>query len=186
MTGSGGQRRVPVDYVKQARLYLPPIDEQRRIAAILDMADELYLKRRQALEQLETLTQSFFHAIFGHLTADAEKWPTVALESMALQITDGEHQTPIRQSSGIKLLSARNVRNGRLDIGNVDYIDTSEYERISKRCRPQRDDVLISCSGSIGRVSVVDTDERFSLVRSVLLSDQVRKSCCPSSSNSNF
>lgn len=147
----------------------PPLFEQRRISNILDKADELRNKRRVALAELDSLTQSIFHSIFEHPTANAERWPTVALESVASQITDGEHQTPIRQSSGIKLLSARNVRNGRLDVGNVDYIDLSEYERISRRCRPQRDDVLISCSGSIGRVAVVDTDENFSLVRSVAL-----------------
>lgn len=157
------------EVVTRLSIPLPPLEEQRRIAAILDKVDELRTKRRLALEQLETFTQSLFHTIFDHPIAVVEKWPTVTLESVALQITDGEHQTPLRQSSGIKLLSARNVRNGRLDVSNVDYIDMPEYERISRRCKPQRDDVLISCSGSIGRVAVVDTDEKFSLVRSVAL-----------------
>jgi type I restriction enzyme S subunit len=155
--------------VFSSHIPLPSLDEQRRIAAILDQAKELRNKRRCALEQLDSLTQSVFHAIFDRPMNSAENWPTVTLESVARQITDGEHQTPLRQSSGIKLLSARNVRNGRLDVGNVDYIDMPEYERISRRCKPQRDDVLISCSGSIGRVAVVNTDEKFSLVRSVAL-----------------
>ena len=44
---------------------LPPIEEQRRIASILDAADALRSKRRQALEKLETLTQSIFVDMFG-------------------------------------------------------------------------------------------------------------------------
>lgn len=43
---------------------LPPLDEQRRIAAILDKADELRTKRREALTHLDTLTQSIFHSMF--------------------------------------------------------------------------------------------------------------------------
>jgi type I restriction enzyme S subunit len=67
------------------------------------------------------------------------------------------------------LLSARNVQNGYLDFDNVDWVDDAEFQRISRRCRPMRGDVLISCSGSVGRVSVVNTDAPFVLVRSVAL-----------------
>jgi type I restriction enzyme S subunit len=88
---------------------------------------------------------------------------------VADQITDGEHQTPKRSAEGIKLLSARNVRDGRIDFDNVDFIPVDEYRRISRRCDPKRGDILISCSGTIGRVASVETSERFSLVRSAAL-----------------
>lgn len=44
---------------------LPPIEEQRRIAAVLDAADALRAKRRQALDKLDTLSQSIFIDMFG-------------------------------------------------------------------------------------------------------------------------
>lgn len=91
------------------------------------------------------------------------------LDEVASKITDGEHQTPRRVEAGIKLLSARNVQDGYLDFRNVDYIDEQEYSRIAKRCNPERDDILISCSGSIGRVAIVETDEPLGLVRSAAL-----------------
>lgn len=50
---------------------LPPLDEQRRIAAILDKADELRAKRRRALAHLDTLTQSIFHSMFAGESRDA-------------------------------------------------------------------------------------------------------------------
>ncbi|WP_309988060.1 restriction endonuclease subunit S [Arthrobacter pascens] len=92
MTGSGGQRRVPVDYINQAPLHLPPLDEQRRIAAILDKADELLTKRRQALAQLEVLTQSIFHSMFGDPYA-SERWPDFALDDLLSAIESG--QSPV-------------------------------------------------------------------------------------------
>lgn len=65
MTGSGGQRRVPRNFLEEIEIPLPPIDEQRRIAAILDQADALRLKRREALSLLKKLPHSIFARRFG-------------------------------------------------------------------------------------------------------------------------
>lgn len=54
---------------------LPSVSEQRRIAAILDKADALRTKRREALAQLDTLTQSIFADMFGHPISNSRKWP---------------------------------------------------------------------------------------------------------------
>ena len=55
---------------------LPPLAEQRRIAEILDKADALRAKRRAALAQLDTLTQSIFLDMFGDPAMNPKDWPT--------------------------------------------------------------------------------------------------------------
>ncbi len=65
MTGSGGQRRVPENYLAKLAIPLPPLAEQRRIAEVLDRAEALRAKRRAALAQLDALTQSLFLDLFG-------------------------------------------------------------------------------------------------------------------------
>jgi type I restriction enzyme S subunit len=65
MTGSAGQRRVPRQFLEDLTIPLPPLDEQRRIAAILDQADDLRRKRREALERLEKLAGAIFLQMFG-------------------------------------------------------------------------------------------------------------------------
>ncbi|MEO5812851.1 MAG: restriction endonuclease subunit S [Rhodanobacter sp.] len=151
------------------RLFLPQLPEQRRIAEVLDRADALRAKRRATLAQLDSLTQSIFLDMFGNPATNPKGWPLSTVADLAEQVTDGEHLTPKRTLVGIKLLSARNVRDGFIDMEKVDYIDDKEYKRISRRCKPTFGDVLISCSGTIGRVASVETDEAFSLVRSVAL-----------------
>lgn len=148
---------------------LPPLPEQLRIAAILDHADALRAKRREALTRLDELTKSIFIDVFGDIRVNAKFYPSSKIGNVALQVTDGEHQTPKRTASGWRLLSARNVHNGRLDLGDVDYVGSEEYERISRRCAPSEGDLLISCSGSIGRVAIVPKMDPFCLVRSVAL-----------------
>ncbi len=65
----------PVEQLKDLRIPIPPIDEQRRIADILDQADEVRAKRRQAGALLDNLTQSIFLDMFGNPSADLIRWP---------------------------------------------------------------------------------------------------------------
>ena len=96
-------------------------------------------------------------------------WKFEKLGNLATKITDGEHATPKRTSSGNYLLSARNVRDGFVSLSNVDYIPDCELSRILKRCDPDYRDILISCSGSVGRIALVPKNLVFGLVRSVAL-----------------
>ena len=96
-------------------------------------------------------------------------WKWVKLGEVAKKITDGEHLTPKRTELGYLLLSARNIQNGYLDLSKVDYIPIEEYERIIKRCNPEYGDILISCSGTIGRICSVPKNILFTMVRSVAL-----------------
>lgn len=63
-------------------LPLPSLTEQRRIAAILDQADALRAKRREALAQLDRLTQAIFIDMFGDPIANPRCWPLVKLEKV--------------------------------------------------------------------------------------------------------
>ena len=62
-------------FLKETQIPLPPLPEQRRIAEILDKADTLRAKRRAALAQLDTLTQSIFLDMFGDPAANPKGWP---------------------------------------------------------------------------------------------------------------
>lgn len=98
-----------------------------------------------------------------------DDWEIKLISECSLRITDGEHLTPTRTESGYYLLSARNILNGKIDTTDVDYVGKEEYFRIRKRCNPEYGDVLISCSGSIGRVATVPKDFECVMVRSAAL-----------------
>jgi type I restriction enzyme S subunit len=59
--------------------------------------------------------------------------------------------------------------NGRIDVTDVDFVGEKEYERMKQRCGPESGDVLISCSGTIGRIAVVPDNFHCVLVRSAAL-----------------
>ena len=74
MKGVAGQRRVPAEFFSQLKIPLPPLAEQKRIAAILDAADVLRAKRRESLAQLDTLLQSTFLDMFGDPVTNPKGW----------------------------------------------------------------------------------------------------------------
>jgi type I restriction enzyme S subunit len=158
-----------IDRCLRLPLSLPPLPEQRRIATIVDMAGALRAKRRASLAKLDQLTQFIFVDMFGDPATNPKGWDASTIGDISEKVTDGEHLTPKREASGIKLLSARNIRDGWIDFSQVDYVGSEEYARIAKRCDPRRGDVLISCSGTVGRVASVETDEPFALVRSAAM-----------------
>lgn len=145
------------------------VAEQKRIAAIFDKADAIRRKRQQAIQLTDEFLRSVFLEMFGDPQANSKGFDVGQLSDVANQITDGAHHTPKRQSSGIPLLSARNVLMGKVDFSNIDFVGQDEFERLARRCRPEIGDLLISCSGSIGRVAEVKTERKFVLVRSAAL-----------------
>jgi type I restriction enzyme, S subunit len=66
--------------VERIEIPLPPLDEQKRIAAILDQANELRRKRRLGFGRLDALTRSIFVNLFGDPTTDSGQWPQTTLE----------------------------------------------------------------------------------------------------------
>jgi type I restriction enzyme, S subunit len=96
-------------------------------------------------------------------------WTLTNLSSLCNKITDGEHATPRRTTTGFFLLSARNVTNEGLKLEDVDFVDETEFRKLRKRCDPNRGDILISCSGSVGRISTVDKDDHYVMVRSAAM-----------------
>lgn len=108
-----------------------------------------------------------------------ESWKWIKIGDLAKKVTDGEHKTPKRVSEycGYYLLSARNIINGNIRLDDVDYVDEEEYVKISERCNPQKGDVLISCSGTVGRCTSVKDDNKYVMVRSAAMVSPMLMDC---------
>ena len=80
---SGSMTNITQDNIRTAPIHLPALPEQRRIAAILDQADTLRAKRREALAQLDSLMHSIFIEMFGDPIQNTMRWQVKSLESVA-------------------------------------------------------------------------------------------------------
>ena len=168
ITGSAQPQIVRLSLDKVIVEY-PSLSKQKEIASNLNRIEELISFRTSQLSKLDELVKSRFIELFGDVALNPNGYPVRDFDEISVLITDGEHATPRRTEEGIYLLSARNVLNHTLQLDDVDYIDEEEYNRIARRVIPQAGDVLISCSGSIGRCCVVPDGLKFQMVRSAAL-----------------
>lgn len=84
---------------------LPPIQEQRRIAEVLDQAEALRAKRRAALAQLDSLTQSIFIDMFGDPTINPKQWPRKDLGSLVIEgFQNGLYKPASKYGTGTPIL----------------------------------------------------------------------------------
>ncbi len=163
MAGSAGQQRIPKSFLEDIEIPLPTLDEQRRIAAILDQADELRRLRQTAIANLDVLVQSIFYDMFGSPIGNEKKWDVKNLERLAIQITSGS--TPvggkkIYKDNGTIFLRSQNVWRRSIDLSDVAYIDKSTHNKM-KKTSLKHGDILITKTGrintensSLGRSSI--------------------------------
>ncbi|MGP0223658.1 restriction endonuclease subunit S [Paenarthrobacter sp. NCHU4564] len=140
----------------------PTLREQERIAAILDRADELSAKRRQAIAHLDALTQSIFHSMFGQ---PADSWPQMTVEEVADPqkgaIRTGPFGSQLLTSEftehGVAVLGIDNAVTNRFAWGQRRYISEEKYRKL-ERYRVWPGDLLITIMGTLGRCAVVPSD----------------------------
>lgn len=131
----------------QVPVPIQPLNEQRRIAAILDQADALRCKRRLAATMLKKIPYALIESMFA---ANASK---VRLGEICERITDGVHQKPHYTETGVPFLSVKNVREGSIDLSDLKFIDEVQHNNFTRRCKPEPGDILYTKVGSYGRAA---------------------------------
>ncbi len=145
---------------------LPPLAEQRRIAEVLDRAEALRAKRRAALAQLDSFTQSLFLDLFGDPATNPKRLPQVSLAEVTTRITDGTHLTPKFVDSGVPFIFVKNVRNGSIDFQTDKFISEEEHASLYKRCPVGEGDVLYTTVGATyGQAASVGSFTKFAFQR---------------------
>ncbi len=145
------------------RLLLPPLDEQQRIAGILDQADALVATRRAALDQVRELGYSVFIEMFGNPAQNSKRLAEVLLGDLVLSVSDGPHVSPRYEEAGIPFLSTRHVRAGEIDWNDLKYLSQEDADVQWKKCKPRRGDILYTKGGTTGLAAVVRTDRPFAV-----------------------
>ena len=134
---------------------LPPLPEQKCIAAILDKAAQIKAKRELAISKLDELEQSMFVEMFGDPVRNTKAWPSVMLGSVTRKLASGA--TPSGGDSsykteGIALIRSMNVHDGEFVYKNLAFIDDEQAAKLSNVV-VHTNDVLLNITGaSVARV----------------------------------
>lgn len=145
--------------VKASPILLLPLDEQRRIAAILDKADELRRKRKSMLELIDELSAGLFRKTF--VEGDKGSWPSTTVAEVALNVRTGPFGSQLLHSefvdTGIAVLGIDNAVENEFRWAQRRFISEKKYAELN-RYTVLPGDVIITIMGTCGRCAVVPED----------------------------
>lgn len=150
-----------IPQAQELAIPLPPLEEQRRIAAILDQADALRCLRSRALDKLNTLGQAIFHEMFGDPATNPKNWPMGVIGDLLKEAKYGSSSKANSEGRGLPMLRMGNVTyDGRIDLSDLKHIELSDKEFEKYTTRPG--DLLFNRTNSkelVGKTAVVTQTE---------------------------
>ncbi|MCU0549539.1 MAG: restriction endonuclease subunit S [Leptolyngbya sp. Prado105] len=138
-------------------ILLPPIAEQKRIAAILDKAEELRDLRRKALGELDAIAQSIFLEMFGDPVTNPMGWERRVCKSLCSRITVGIVVQPAShyKESGVPALRSLNIKENSISLDNLVFFSQIDNETKLSKTRVKAGDVVLVRTGQPGTAAVI-------------------------------
>ena len=150
----------PIDKLLDYEIDVPPIEEQRRIAAILDQADDLRVKQSSAISCYEDLTQSIFLDMFGSPATWSSRWEMGTIGDMAEDVQYGTAAKAGATGEWPIIRMGNITDDGRLDLADLKWIDLAN--RDLPKFTVKRGDLLFNRTNSrekVGKTCVVAADQ---------------------------
>lgn len=144
--------------LKKVKIPLPPLDEQKRIAAILDKADAIRQKRKQAIDLADEFLRSVFLDMFGDPVTNPKGWEVCELNRCLDFLTSGSRGwAKYYAEQGSKFIRIQNVGKNKLLLNELAYVNAPDTKE-AERTRIKVNDVLLSITADLGRSAVVTED----------------------------
>jgi type I restriction enzyme, S subunit len=167
-------------FMEKLEVSLPPIDEQKRIAAILDKANEIEVAVKITHNKQRDMIHSTFLEMFGDPNLNPMNWDENTLESLCVEkvgVKAGPFGSSLKKEMysemGYKIYGQEQVIAGDHTIGDY-YIPEDVYQKLQS-CKVESGDLLISLVGSIGRTLVIPNDFESGIINPRLLRIRTRR-----------
>ena len=157
---------------------IPDLRTQRKIASVLKKFDDKIALNNKINDNLERQAEAVFHKMF---LEDAQR-KRVSVKDVALNVTDGVHNTVKDDPDGqYYLLSCKNIKGGKITLGNSERkINEETFERLRKRTKLEKGDILLSSVGTIGELVLLKEEpSHYEFQRSVAMIKANRKIVSP-------
>jgi len=154
--------------LKDFFIALPPTPcEQRAIATALSDVDGLLDGLDRLIAKKHDLKQAAMQQLLTgqtRLPGFRGEWEVKNLKKIVeTPVTDGPHLTPQFFNDGIPFLSVNNLVANKIDLGDLRFISQQDHEVFSRKCKPQKGDILLGKAASVGKVAIVELTSEFNI-----------------------
>lgn len=142
-----------------------PIEEQKKIAAQLNVITHLISLRQQQAEKLDELVKARFVDMFWGAYSE------VIAEDVCEKIVDCPHSTPKYNESELKYPAIRTseIQDGQIEWSSMKYVGINEYQRRVKRLIPEAGDIVYAREGTYGDCVILPEGYQFCLGQRTML-----------------
>ena len=149
------------DYLNNIDVILPTINNQIKIANVLDKSQELIDKRKEQIEVLDELIKSKFIEMFGDPVINPKGWKCEELKNVTLKITDGKHgDCENEENSGYYFISAKDINDRKIYTENSRQITKKDFDETNKRTMLKAGDIIVVNTGAtIGKTAIATIED---------------------------
>ena len=141
--------------LSEIKIDVPPLEEQRRIASLLDKVCDLIAKRRAQLDKLDLLVKASFVEMFGDPVINPFGYPIHQLSEYIEFLTSGSRGwSQYFSDAGEYFITIKNVKNCAISLDDVQHVQPPENAE-AVRTKVKEGDLLISITADLGRTGVV-------------------------------
>ena len=162
-------RNLNIGLAKSVEIPYPPLAEQQRIVGLLDEAFEgLATAKANAEKNLQNARALFESHLQSVFTQRGPGWvdSTIGAE---IKFIDYRGKTPVKTTSGVRLITAKNVKMGFLQEAPMEFIAAASYKGWMTRGIPQKGDVLFTTEAPLANVAQLDTDEKVAFAQRIII-----------------
>ncbi|HCT2640338.1 TPA: restriction endonuclease subunit S [Acinetobacter baumannii] len=150
--------------VRNSEFYCPIEAEQTKIASFLSAVDEKISQLTQKHQLLSQYKQGMMQKLFSQQIrfkaddgSEFGEWEEVALSKVS-DVRDGTHDSPSYVKDGYPLITSKNLKNGKLDLTDINLISEDDYLNINKRSAVNIGDIIFGMIGTIGNPVLLNSD----------------------------
>jgi type I restriction enzyme, S subunit len=147
--------------VLDSKMPMPSLSEQRRIADILDKADAIRRKRKEAIALTEELLRSAFLEMFGDPVTNPKGWATARIGELCergASLVDGPFGSSLKPehytSTGVRVVRNWNIHDDHFDQRQFKFVSAAKFEEI-RRSEVLPGDILLTTKGTVGDVCLM-------------------------------
>ncbi|KXS52562.1 restriction endonuclease subunit S [Marinobacter persicus] len=183
-----GQPNLSGQLIKNLNLPIPPLPEQQKIAAILSSVDDVIEKTRAQIDKLKDLKTGMMQELLtkgigsggvphtefkespvGKIPAS---WDVVAISECTTRFYQGINTVADKISytdKGTPIIQAKHMTSGQLNLDDTRSVGEADYKKYKSKFQPQKNDILFSNIGTIGKSVIIDKEEQFLIAWNVFL-----------------
>lgn len=149
--------------LEEINIPLPPLEEQKRIVAKLDILfakiDKAIALHQKNIDEADIFMASVLNDVFVELEEKSE----IKRLNECFIVKDGTHDSPKYIEDGYPLFTSKNLKDYGLDTSNFNSINKEDYDNINKRSKVDKGDLLFAMIGTIGNPTIVNFEPNFAI-----------------------